>query len=233
MEHKEEKNVFEESTGAQDYVLNGETVSRTENAASHAKKRGRGTASISTRKLTLGALLTAMVVVLQLLGSFIRFGPFSISLVLVPIVIGAATCGPLVASWLGFSFGMAVLLSGDAAAFLTIHAPGTIVTVLLKGVLCAFAAALVYKAMERLQRYVAVVCAAIVCPIMNTAVFLLGCRLFFWETISSWGAAAGFENTVAYAFLGLVGANFLFELGFNLLLSPVIVRLLNIKRKIA
>lgn len=40
-----------------------------------------------TQKLTLLALLTAIVVVLQLLGSFIRFGGFSISLVLVPIVL--------------------------------------------------------------------------------------------------------------------------------------------------
>jgi thiamine transporter ThiT len=46
----------------------------------------------STKKLVLGAVLTALVIVLQLLGAFIRFGPFSISLVLVPIVIGAALC---------------------------------------------------------------------------------------------------------------------------------------------
>ena len=184
---------------------------------------------ISTKQMTLGALLTAMVVVLQLLGSFIRLGPFSVSLVLVPLVIGAATCGPLIAAWLGLSFGVTVLLSGDAALFLAIHIPGTIVTVLLKGILCAFAAALVYKLLERFNLYVAVVVAAIVCPIVNTGIFLLGCRLFFWETIAEWGTGAGFANPAAYAILGLVGANFLFELAFNLLLSPIIVRLLKIK----
>ena len=184
---------------------------------------------LTTKQMTLGALLTAMVVVLQLLGSFIHLGPFSISLVLVPIVIGAATCGPLVASWLGLSFGVAVLLSGDAAFFLSIHAPGTILTVLLKGILCAFAAALVYKLLERFNLYVAVFSAAVVCPIVNTAIFLIGCRLFFWETIVAWGNEAGFSNPAVYALLGLVGANFLFEMAFNLLLSPVIVRLLKIK----
>ena len=184
---------------------------------------------ITTKQLTLGALLTAIVVVLQLLGSFIHLGPFSISLVLIPIVIGAATCGPLVASWLGFAFGMAVLLSGDAALFLSIHAPGTILTVLLKGILCAFAAALVYKLLERINLYLAVIAAAVVCPVVNTGIFLIGCRLFFWETIAEWGAGAGFTNTAAYAVLGLVGANFLFEMAFNLLLSPIVVRLLKIK----
>ena len=43
---------------------------------------------IDTRTLTGLALFTAIVVVLQFLGSFVRFGPFSISLVLIPIVVG-------------------------------------------------------------------------------------------------------------------------------------------------
>ncbi len=194
--------------------------------------RTRTSLKISTQSLTLGALLTAMVVVLQLLGSFIRFGPFSVSLVLVPIVIGAATCGTLIAGWLGLVFGAAVLFSGDAAAFLSIHAPGTILTVLLKGVCCGLAAGAVYLLTKRFNRYVAVFCSAIVCPVVNTGIFLLGCRLFFWDTIAMWGEGAGFTNAVAYAFLGLVGANFLFEMGVNLLLSPLVVRLLAIKRKV-
>ena len=208
-------------------VLNGEPLE----LPPRKKAQWRSSGKISVRTLTLGALLTAMVIVLQLLGSFVRFGPFSISLVLIPIVIGAATCGPLIATWLGFTFGLAVLLSGDAAVFLGIHAPGTVLVVLLKGTLAALAAAWCYRLAERFNRYFAVVLAAIVCPVVNTGVFLTGCRIFFWETVSAWGPGAGFSNPVAYAILGLVGANFLFELGFNLVLSPVVVRLINIKAK--
>lgn len=98
------------------------------------------TRKISTQTLALGAMLTALVIVLQLLGSFIRFGMFSISLVLIPIVVGAAMCGPAISAWLGLVFGIAVLLSGDAAAFLAVSVPGTILTVLAKGVLCGLAA---------------------------------------------------------------------------------------------
>ena len=90
---------------------------------------------ISTRTLTGVALFTAIVVVLQFLGAFIRFGPFSISLVLIPIVVGAALYGPWAGAWLGFVFGVVVLLSGDAAAFLVISPIGTILVVLLKGAL--------------------------------------------------------------------------------------------------
>ena len=189
------------------------------------------TRRISTKTLTLAGLLTAIVVVLQLLGSFIHLGPFSVSLVLVPIVIGAATCGTLVGAWLGLAFGITVLVSGDAASFLAVSIAGTVVTVLLKGIACGFFASIAYKLLERFNRYAAVVAAAVVCPIVNTGVFLIGCKLFFWETIAMWAVGFGFANATAYAFLGLAGANFLFELGFNIVLSPVIVRLLNIRSK--
>ena len=46
-----------------------------------------------TRRLAGLALFTAIVVVLQLLGSFIKVGPFAVSLVLIPIVVGAAVYG--------------------------------------------------------------------------------------------------------------------------------------------
>ena len=183
-------------------------------------------------KLAVGAILTALVVVLQLLGSFIRFGPFSISLVLIPIVIGAAITDWKIGGWLGFVFGVAVLLSGDAAAFMTIDVAGTIATVLLKGTLCGIGAGLAFKMLSKANNYLAVVVSAIVCPAINTGIFLLGCRLFFMEEIISWGAAEGFTNAVQYMFLGLAGGNFLFELGVNIVLAPVIYRIIKAIRKI-
>ena len=187
--------------------------------------------SMSTKTITLGAVLTALIMVLQILGAPIRFGVFSVTLVLLPIVVGAATCGVIVGTWLGFVFGVAVLISGDASAFFAVNPAGTIITVLVKGTLCGFCAAIVYNLLEKRSRLIAVLAAAIVCPIVNTGVFLLGCSLFFMETISEWGAAAGFENTTQYMILGLVGINFLFEIGTNLVLNPVIVRILDITNK--
>ena len=183
-----------------------------------------------TQKLVLGAILTAIVVVLQLMGSFIRLGPFSISLVLVPIVIGAAMCNFKIGTWLGFVFGVAVLLSGDAAAFFAVNVPGTVVTVLLKGALCGLASGLIYKLFEKLNRYLAVLAAAVICPIVNTGVFLLGCVVFFMPTIIEWGAANGYANAAAYMFLGLAGGNFLVELAANIILAPVIMRVITIKK---
>ena len=88
------------------------------------------TRKMSTLDLVYGAILTALVVILQCMGQFIRFGMFSISLVLIPIVIGAAVCGPKISTWLGLVFGAVVLMT-DAGAFLAVDVFGTVVVWIL------------------------------------------------------------------------------------------------------
>ena len=176
-------------------------------------------------------LFTAIVVVLQLLGGGIRFGIFSISLVLLPIVVGSAIYGWRAGAWLGFAFGVTVLISGDAAAFLAVDIFGTVLVVLLKGTLCGLIAALAYKLLEKVNRVVAVFAAAVICPVVNTGVFLLGCQIFFLPTVSEWAAMAGYENAGTYMFLGLAGVNFLIEVGINVVLAPVITQLIKQGKK--
>lgn len=170
-------------------------------------------------------LLTAIVVVLQALAVSIRFGVFSITLVLIPIVVGAALYGWWAGAWLGFVFGFVVLLT-DAGAFLAVSVPGTIVTCLLKGMAAGAVAGLIYKLLEEKNKYIAVLLAALAAPIANTGIFLLGCRLFFFDTIKEWAAASGFASATAFMFIGLVGVNFIVEAGVNTVLSTVIVRLI-------
>ena len=187
---------------------------------------------LSTKSMVLGAILTALVIILQFMGSFIKLGMFSVSLVLIPIVIGAASCGKKVAAWLGFVFGAVVLISGDAAAFLTVNTPGTIITVLLKGILCGLCAGIVFDIFKKKNKYLATMASAVVCPVVNTGIFLIGCLLFFMPTVSSWALGNGFgENVGEYMIVGLVGLNFIFELIFNIVLSPVIVRILSARDK--
>ena len=75
---------------------------------------------------------TVIIILLQLLGDSIDFGPFAISLVLLPIVMGAALFGPMAGAWFGFVFSMVVLLSGDAAVFFVVDPFATVLVVLAK-----------------------------------------------------------------------------------------------------
>lgn len=182
-------------------------------------------------KLAIGGILTAIVIVLQFIGSSIKFGTFSISLILIPVVLGAALCGPIVSAWLGFVFGVVVLLSGDASLFLAISVPGTIVTVLLKGTLCGLFADLVFNALKSKNMTLATILAAIIAPVTNTGVFLLGCRIFFFDAVREWGVSAGFESVTKYMLVGFVGFNFLFELLTNVVLCPIVVRIIEATKK--
>ncbi len=185
----------------------------------------------NTKKIVGVALFTAIVVVLQLLGSFIRFGPFSISLVLIPIVVGTALYGIGAGAWLGLVFGVTVLASGDAGAFLAVNVPGTIITVLAKGAAAGLLSGAIYKLVEKKNKTAATICAAIAAPIANTGVFLLGCLIFFMPTINGWAAAVGMESAGTYMITTLVGFNFVFELLVNVILSPIIVRLIGLGKK--
>ena len=185
-----------------------------------------------TKKLVLGAVMTALVIILQLLGTVTTFfGPFSTAVALVPIVIGTAMCGRAVGAWLGFVFGVVVLVSGGAALFLAFDIPGTFITVLLKGTACGLAAGVVYKLLEKLNRYLAVIAAAVVCPVVNTAVFLLGCFVFFMDSADKIAAQLGLNVSGMALFWALAMGNFLLEIGTSVGLSPVILRVLNIEKK--
>jgi uncharacterized membrane protein len=184
-----------------------------------------------TQKLVGVGLLTAIVIVLQALSVIIRpTGIFNITLSLVPIVVGAALYGYKAGAWLGFVFSMIVLFT-DTAAFMAISVPGTIITVLVKGTAAGLVAGLVYLALEKKGKYLAVITSAIVCPIVNTGLFLVGCIVFFMDTINTWSQAAGYSNAGAYMIFGLVGINFIIEMAVNIVLSSVIVRIVKIGKK--
>ena len=180
-----------------------------------------------TSKVVGLGLFTAIVVVLQFLGSFIKFGPFSITLVLAPIVIGAALYGIGAGTYLGLVFGTTVLISSDAAAFLTINPIGTVIIVLLKGMLAGLTAGLVYSLISKASSLAGVIVAGVVCPIVNTGIFLAGCYIFFQEWLVAVFGTTGFVTVVA----GLVGVNFLVELGINMVLSTAIVKIIDLGKK--
>lgn len=192
--------------------------------------RKKKKAGIPLSKLVLGALLTALVVVLQFAGAFIKLGVFSVSLVMVPIAIGAIVCGPIIGAWLGFMFGIVVLVSGDAAWFMGFSVVGTIVTVLLKGTLAGFVSGIIYKVVALFNSKVAAITAAVLCPIVNTGVFALGCYVFFLDDLAL-AAEGTYSSATAFIFLGLIGANFVFELLLNTVLSPAVAYLVTFAKR--
>ena len=186
-------------------------------------------ASEKTRRLTGLALLTAIIVVLQVVATFIKFGPFPITLALAPIIIGAALYGPKSGAYLGGVFGVVVLLAcimgWDAGGSVLWNANPflTAVICLAKGALSGLCAGAVYRALSATPLLGSIV-AGIVSPVVNTGLFCLCLALLFHDILVAW---AGGTEVFYYIIFGLTGVNFLVELAVNLVLSTVIVRVVS------
>ena len=189
-------------------------------------------ASEKTRRLTGLALLTAIVAVLQVVASFIKFGPFTITLALAPILIGAALYGPKAGAYLGGVFGMVVLIAcilGWDPGGSTLWNANPFLTAcicLVKGIAAGAAAGAVYRAVVGGSRahgrmMTGSIVAGVVSPVVNTGLFVLALTLLFHDILVEW--AAGSE-LIYYIVFVLTGINFVLELVLNLVLSTVIVR---------
>lgn len=189
-------------------------------------------ARLDTRKMVTLAIFTAIVAVLQLMGVAIRFGTFAVSMVGVPVILGGALMGPLAGAWLGFVFGVTVMISGDAALFFAWDPVATVVIVLLKGTLAGFAAAALYRLIEGKNGFLAVLAAAVAYPFVNTGVFFLGCMLCFLDDCVQFAASLGITGSGPVVVMTVfIGLNFFFELGLDLVLSGVIDRLIQIGKR--
>ncbi len=176
------------------------------------------------------SIFTAVIVVLTVLCTFVRFGPFSITLALAPIIIGAAMYGAGADAYLGGVFGFVVLLTGifgwDGGTVMLLLQQNALACILIcvgKGAAAGWIAGLVYKLIAKKSMRWAVIAAGIVCPIVNTGLFILGMMVFYMATLESW---AGGQAVVYYVIMGLTGINFLVELAVNLILSSGITSII-------
>lgn len=179
-------------------------------------------------KIVACALLIAMVVVLQAFSTNIRIGEFSITLALIPIIIGAIFFGPLIGGVLGFVMGIVVLLL-DSHSFWVINPFGTIVICLCKSTIAGYITGVLYNNLSKYNEKVAIVISALVCPIVNTGIFALGCIIFFFNTLKEW---SGGTDAFGYLFKVMIGTNFIIEFIVISILSPSFVFIIKLLRQI-
>ena len=178
------------------------------------------------------AILLAMIVVMQFISGVIPpIGGFTISLVLIPVVLGSALFGPGAGAALGGAFGVIVFINcvtgADPGGHMVFEASPILcfLVVMGKGILAGLCSGLVYRVLKGRNPYLAMLCAAIVCPIVNTGVFIACMLLFFIDVLSAWAQGG---NLVGYIMSGLILVNFLPELVINVVFSPAGERILQV-----
>jgi len=184
------------------------------------------------------ALLAAIIVVLQQIVIPLP-GGLTLSLTLVPIVIGAVLFGPAAGAALGAVFGVVVTFlvitgrAGELSTMMWLANPViTALVCVLKGTAAGWVAGLIAKAMHK-KALVGVFLAAAAAPIVNTGIFLLGMLTAFKGVMLEFADKIGMGGTSAiyFAIVVLVGVNFLVEFAANLILSPAISTIVKAVRK--
>lgn len=179
-------------------------------------------------------ILTAIIVVLQVLTTYFPT-PFSITLSLIPIVIGASLYGARAGAYLGAVFSVVVIVmcvfGADVGGAMVWNANPAlcIVVCLLKGSAAGFVAGLLYNALSKKNTILGAAVAAVASPIVNTGIFYIGMILFFRPVLEAW--VGGGSDLLYKVLFTLLGVNFLIELGVNIVLVPVIVQIINAVKK--
>lgn len=189
-----------------------------------------------TRKMAIYAILAAIVIVLQIICTFIHFGPVSITLALTPIIVGAAIYGPKCGAFLGFVFSAVVYITGligwDGGfilAMMDYNALATTILCFFKGTAAGAVAGLVYKPISKKNVTAATITASALAPITNTGIFALGIITIFYGFLS--GFATEGQSPIAVLFLAWIGINFIVEFIVNLALGSVITRIIEYYNK--
>lgn len=179
-------------------------------------------------------ILTAIIIVLQVVTTYFPTKPFAITLALLPIVIGSALYGAKAGAYLGAVFSVVVIImcavGADVGGSMVFYANPflCILLCLLKGSAAGFVSGLVYNAVSKKNQILGAALAAFCAPIVNTGIFILGLLAFFRDILAQW---AGDTDILFFAFIGLTGVNFLVELAVNIVLCPVIVKVVNAIKK--
>ena len=189
-----------------------------------------------TLRLVQVALLTALMLLLQLAFGSLRIGPVTLSFSLVPLVIAAVFIGPGAGALLGLVSGVVTFVQVLTAAdpfYTLLIATSPLLTALIcisKTTLAGLLAGLCYRAICKVSKYRAlnVILPAVVCPVVNTGIFCIGMYFGFGSALQSsevFGAAAS-AGLVSFILIGLAGVNFLYEVLSNVVVCPIVAKAL-------
>lgn len=181
------------------------------------------------------AILTAILLFLEVTGfGYIRIPAISMTIMQVPVVIGAIVLGPAAGAILGGVFGLTSFAQAFGkdplgAVLLTVNPLGLIVTTVVTRVLMGWLCGLFYQLMRkaRLRESLALVLASLSGALLNTLLFMSMFILFFFRApdVQKIAEGLGTGSPLLFAVL-LVGVQGLIEAGICTLLGSAIAKAL-------
>lgn len=190
---------------------------------------------VNTLKLTQLALLTAIVLLMAFtpIGYIKTFG-LEISLIVIPVTIGAIVLGPAAGAFLGGVFGITSFiqcfgLSPFGVALLAINPIATFITCLIPRILMGWLTGLTFKGLRKSGlKETAYPITSLIGPILNTVFFMTSLLVFFYRSDLIQGIAdsSGSKNIIQLV-IAMVGINGLVEAATCLIIGAAIARALD------
>ena len=188
-----------------------------------------------TQILTGMGMLTALVVVLQLFATFITLPVANPNLTLIPIVIGGAVYGKKAGAWLGFVMAAVILGTyvagsvGLGPVIMTRMPVETILITIFRGIMTGLIPAVLYSIIKKKDMVVGAFVAALLCPVINTGIYVVGVVWLFKDIYFEIKNISG--GNIYWILLTSIAVNFTIEFIINTVLSPVILSIVKIRNR--
>lgn len=197
------------------------------------KTRGKGSSLPKIRKLVMIAMLSSISIFLGISGlGFIKLPAFNLTIMHLPVIIGAILEGPVVGISVGLIFGLFSIYQAITAPTLTSFVLLNPIISLLPRVLIGIVAYYVYKGIYKVlkKQKIAIGISAILATLTNT-VGVLGLTYIFY--LNQYAQALNISpNAVGATLLTVASTNGLLEAAASALISiPVIAGVLKLKKR--
>ena len=163
------------------------------------------------------AVMIAIIIIMAFtpLG-YLKTGGLSITLLQIPVVIGAILMGPVAGAILGLAFGLTSLaqtfgMEPFGTMLMSINPLATVTVCLVPRILMGYLSGLLFKALDKasVQKFFSCTIACLSGALINTVFFMGLFILFFYNTefVQSIAAALGAASPIAFivAFVGING----------------------------
>ena len=142
-----------------------------------------------TQTLTRIALLCALLLLMSFtpLG-YMPIGPFAVTFLTIPVIVGAVTSGPAVGAFLGLIFGLTSFANAFSSAMggvlLNINPIYTFILCVVPRVLEGLLSGYIYKLLNRSGKDnpISVIIGSMSCPVLNTVLYMSALVLLFGNT---------------------------------------------------
>lgn len=173
----------------------------------------------NTKKMVELAILIAIIALMAFtpLG-YLKLFTVDITLIVIPVAIGAIILGPTAGAILGFVFGLTSFIlsfsSALGAMMLDINPVYRLITCIVPRVLCGWATGMLYMGLKKSDKLskASVQAANLACPLFNTIFFMSAFMIFYYNTPTIQNIATSMKaaNPIAFVF-AFVGVNALIE----------------------